>query len=239
MDAQALGIHTPINEFVKARPDLMPILQSLQIDLCCGGHKSLAEACAEKKLDPEVILTELLAGEGAGKPVEEKDWSAVSMSELVDHLLATHHAYLRQAEPRLNALLQKVIKAHGENHPELKDLDHLVKNFWIDMTPHLMKEERILFSMIRQMDSPVSLEEGSSCPIMGPIRQMQHEHDVVNQILEQIRAITKGYNTPADGCGSYRALMDGLKELETDTHLHIHKESDILFPRALKSDQND
>ena len=237
MDTKIMNIHTPINEFVKARPDLMPILQKLQIDFCCGGHKTLAEACTEKKLDPNVILRELLAGKDAGRQ-EEKDWASVSMSELIDHLEATHHAYLRQAEPRLSSLLQKVITAHGKNHPELNDLQHLVRDFWSDMTPHLLKEERILFSMIRQMESPVTLEEPSSCLIMGPIRVMKHEHEAVGHLLEQMRTLTNGYIPPADGCGSYHALMDELKALESDTHLHIHKENNILFPKALESAQS-
>lgn len=236
MNQKTLGINTPINEFVKLRPDLMPILQNLQIDYCCGGHKSLAEACAEKKLDPQVILTEMLAGEATEKPHDEKNWSDASMTELVDHLETTHHAYLRQAEHRLNALLQKVISAHGKNHPELNELDRLVKDFWADMLPHLMKEERVLFTMIRKIDSSQSLEEPDTGFLMGPIRVMKHEHEVVGKILEEIRTIAKGYTTPADGCGSYRALMDELKKLETDTHLHIHKENNILFPKALTTD---
>lgn len=234
MDIKALDIHTPINEIVKTHPDLMPLLQTLEIDFCCGGHKTLAEACAEKKLDPKVILTELL-GKTTNNP-EEKDWSLVSMSELVDHLEATHHLYLRQAEPRLNSLLQKVIAAHGKNHPELKDLEHLVRDFWSDMTPHLMKEERILFAMIRQMDA--TLEDSSSCSVMGPIRVMRHEHEVVGRILEQMRSITNGYTPPADGCTTYSALMDELKSLETDTLIHIHKENNILFPKALEFAQS-
>ena len=50
--------------------------------------------------------------------------------------------------------------------------------------------------------------------------------------LQRIRELTGNYQAPADGCASFKALYDGLARLETDFHHHIHKENNILFPRA-------
>lgn len=234
MNDNTLSIHSPLNDFAKTRPDLMPALQKLDFDMCCGGHKTLLQACSERKLDASAILSQLLAGEPGNRPVGDKDWSAVSLTELTEHLEKTHHVYLREVEPRLLSLLKKVIAAHGQNHPELKKLDKLVNDFWEDMTPHLRKEERILFPMIRDIDAGESLEESSDF-IQGPINVMLHEHEVVSRLLAAMNALTQGYTPPADGCETYGALMRELQGLETDTYLHLRKENEILFPRALES----
>ena len=42
---------------------------------------------------------------------------------------------------------------------------------------------------------------------------------------------------PDDGCASYQALYTGLAELEADTHLHVHKENNVLFPAVLETEQ--
>ena len=61
---------------------------------------------------------------------------------------------------------------------------------------------------------------------------MVHEHETVGLALQEMRELTDNYQAPADGCASFEALYDGLAGLETDLHRHIHKENNILFPRA-------
>ena len=63
------------------------------------------------------------------------------------------------------------------------------------------------------------------------------EHDRAGEVLARLRALTAGYATPVDGCASYHALYEGLQELETDTHLHIHKENNVLFPAVVALEQ--
>lgn len=36
---------------------------------------------------------------------------------------------------------------------------------------------------------------------------------------------------------SYTALYAGLAEVEADTHLHVHKENNLLFPAALEAER--
>ena len=68
----------------------------------------------------------------------------------------------------------------------------------------------------------------------GPVRVMLVEHDRAGELLARLRSLTDGYVAPADGCASYRALYDGLAALEADTHLHVHKENNVLFPAVLE-----
>jgi regulator of cell morphogenesis and NO signaling len=49
-----------------------------------------------------------------------------------------------------------------------------------------------------------------------------------------MRVLTDEYRRPSDAYNTYRAMLDGLRELEQDMHLHVHKENNILFPRPAK-----
>ena len=142
----------------------------------------------------------------------------MTLTELTEHLESTHHVYLKKALPRLVALMDKVHQAHSPRHPELTRLQTVVENLRADLEPHLLKEEQILFPLIRQLEAA-----------QGPIRVMRSEHDGAGELLKEMRTLANGYVLPKDGCQSFQLLYEGLKELEEDTHIHIHKENNILF----------
>jgi regulator of cell morphogenesis and NO signaling len=66
--------------------------------------------------------------------------------------------------------------------------------------------------------------------LRNPISVMLREHDQAGQLLAQLRRLTDGYTPPADGCATYAVCFAAMAELEADTHLHIHKENNVLFP---------
>ena len=106
-----------------------------------------------------------------------------------------------------------------------------------EFEPHLIKEERVLFPMIRELaiaQEPPTFHCGS---VANPISVMMREHDAAGEMLERLRALTDDYRAPADGCVSYRRCFEGLEELEVDTHLHIHKENNVLFPMVVQREQ--
>jgi regulator of cell morphogenesis and NO signaling len=151
-------------------------------------------------------------------------------AELVDHLEATHHRYLHEELPRLSALVAKIVSVHGEHHPELSDIATCYEEIRADLEPHLMKEERVLFPMIRELAVATTATSFHCGTLRNPISVMLSEHDAVGDLLARLHRLTAGYVTPADGCASYVACFAGLAELEADTHLHIHKENNLLFP---------
>lgn len=61
---------------------------------------------------------------------------------------------------------------------------------------------------------------------------MELEHQNAGVALDRMREMTNNYEIPAGACNSFRAMLSGLEHLETDLHLHIHKENEILFPKA-------
>ncbi len=228
-----LDLDTKVGDVVLAWPQAMRYLESQGVDYCCGGHRTLGEACAAAQRNPAEILAGL-AGLEAPTPEapSPESWLKASLTVLMNHLEASHHAYLRAELPRLEALLQKVLCAHGENHPELNQVSGRFQELAADLIPHLMKEEQILFPFIRQMEAG---ENASACfgTVQSPIRVMEAEHEAVGGMLADLRAFTKAYTVPADGCASFQALYDGLRNLEADTHLHIYLENQLLHPRAV------
>ncbi|MFN8038841.1 MAG: iron-sulfur cluster repair di-iron protein [Acidimicrobiales bacterium] len=216
-------------ELVTQRPALARELERRSLDYCCGGQRTLAEACAAQGLDVDETATALDAAPGG----EIAPWATFGPAELVDHLQATHHAYLHDELPRLTALADKVAQVHGGRHPELLDVQRLYGELRDDLEPHLAKEEQVLFPMIRELAAADTAPTFHCGTLRNPISVMLREHDRAGELLERLRAMTDGFVIPDDACASYTALYTGLEELEADTHLHVHKENNLLFPAVI------
>jgi regulator of cell morphogenesis and NO signaling len=230
----SLALETPVGAIVAERPGRAHVFERLGIDYCCHGATSLGEACAERSLDVKRVVAEL--AESDLREMNETDgelnFDAMVAGELADHIVETHHAFLRSELPRLSDLMKKVLAAHGERHSELSYLTDTFADMRQELEAHMIKEERVLFPLIKQLEAaraPFPMHCGT---VENPIRVMEHEHETVGSALSRIRELTSNYHAPADGCASFRALYEGLARLESDLHLHIHKENNILFPRA-------
>jgi regulator of cell morphogenesis and NO signaling len=220
-----------VGELVAERSGRSRIFEGLGIDYCCGGKRTLAESCGRLGLDADSVLEALAAGDTEPEEVEV-DWTLVSMSALADHIVATHHQYLRVELPRLALQMRKVVIAHGAHHPELLPLEARFGSFWSDLEAHMDKEETVLFPLCRALET-ARVPPSSPCgSIRNPIHRMVIEHEDAGDDLTAMRALTGNFTPPADACATYRMLLEGLVELEHDMHLHVHKENNILFPRA-------
>jgi regulator of cell morphogenesis and NO signaling len=225
-----------VKDFVNENLELAArVFNDLNIDFCCGGGRTLKSACEEKGLVPGEVLEKLNQAPKASEADGGDDLDAYSLSELVDHIVTVHHKYLEKSLPRVTETLEKVIGAHGKNHPELFELKKAVGALREDLEPHMLKEENILFPMIKQLDESLDAAGAHCGPIGNPIRVMRMEHDHAGEILKRIRSLTQDFSPPADGCETFKFLYNALKELEADVHLHIHKENNLLFPEALST----
>ncbi len=236
----AIDITSTVGDLVRQRPDRSRIFERLNIDYCCGGKLPLSEACAMAGVDANDVLAQLQQAdvEPAQTSGRLVDADAMGLTELADHIEATHHAYLREELPRLDQITEKVARVHGEKDKRLLQVRDAFCALQDELMSHMLKEERILFPLIRQMeasDEPANFHCGS---IANPIRQMEAEHDSAGDALSLMRSATDAYAPPEWACNTYRAMLDALATLERDMHQHIHKENNVLFPKAMRRERS-
>ncbi|MDJ0359634.1 iron-sulfur cluster repair di-iron protein [Rhodococcus sp. H29-C3] len=204
------------------------VLEGFGLDYCCDGHRSLSDATVEAGLDLEKVRKALDLPEAGAQKTPMSRESADLAHDIVD----THHAYMWEEMPRLQALVEKVHRVHGDRHPELARVNELYLQAVTELDPHMTREERSVFPAIARMEKTGI--PGVSGALAADIETLVQEHMVVGDLFKEINAVTGAYAMPEDGCGSYRAMLDGLQEMELDLHEHIHKENYILFPNALE-----
>lgn len=225
---------TRIGDIVLDLPATMRVFEQRSIDYCCGGHRSLAEACAQAGQDVQDVLAGLAQVQAAPAAAEDPAaLAAAGPAAMIDHIEATHHAFTRSELDRVAPLMDKVARVHGEHHPELIAVRERLQALRDDLLPHLDKEERILFPYIRALAGGAGGTEACFGTVRGPIAVMQAEHEAAGDLLRDLRTLTHDYALPEDACGSYRSLYLGLEALEQDLHRHIYLESHLLFPAAV------
>ncbi|NLF18251.1 MAG: iron-sulfur cluster repair di-iron protein [Lentisphaerae bacterium] len=233
-----LDATTTVRDLVTRHPGARRSLEALGLDVCCGGGRPVAEAAAAAGVSLSAVLAALDEDVASPSAAAEASWATATLTALADHIEATHHATMRALLPRASADLVKVLGAHGARHGErLRALQAVFEDMRREIEMHLMKEEQILFPYIRQMEAQVAAT-GTVPPmhcgtVQNPIRQMEAEHESAGDALAQMRALTDGYTLPADACPTFAGLYETLQAIEADLHAHIHKENNILFPRAI------
>lgn len=216
---------------------LATVFKRYGIDFCCGGGRTIEEACSKKGVDSAELLGALAqAAERSGAPASDpREWE---VSFLVDYITNVHHRYVREQIPALLAFSRKVAKVHGAGSPELIEIAGLVHELAGELEAHLADEEEKLFPYAKQLskdgDRDASNGTGEAKrPLSDAIGQMMAEHDRAGDIMKHIRELTNGFQPPEHACNTYRALFSTLEDFETDLHRHVHLENNVLFPQVV------
>lgn len=225
---------TTVGEIVTADFRTAAVFHEFGIDFCCGGRRTLADACRERDIDAGVVLDAMTRA--CNTPGSSPRFDAWSLDTLVAYIVGNHHSFVRQALPSLTAHTQKIAEVHGGRHPELQEVALLVEEVAAEMTAHMAKEERVLFPYITAAAEAAArgraLPAAPFGPIDNPIRMMEAEHESAGAAMARIRELTSGYAVPEDGCTTYRVCLQALEAFEQDLHAHVHLENNILFPKA-------
>jgi regulator of cell morphogenesis and NO signaling len=231
------NVERTVRDLAVEVPGATRVFEKLGIDYCCGGGRSIADACFGAGISVEEVMAALEAGKHGYSGKEDGNWHSRPLKELTDHIVRHHHVFTGSELARLDRLSAKVVSVHGQNHPGLSNVRDRFLALQEDLIPHMLKEEQVLFPYIER------LEEArlSGCPapkpffgtVRNPIQMMIREHDAAGDLLRELRSASGNYEVPADGCISYRSLYQALEELERNLHEHIHLENNILFPRAV------
>jgi regulator of cell morphogenesis and NO signaling len=202
------------------------VFEANHIDYCCGGKRTLREACERAQVPIAKVITEL----DALGPRSGPAWS--SLPTLVSHIIDKHHAAARDAMADIGPLVSKVCRVHGDRHVELVRVVEIFDEICADLGPHMRAEEGALFPAILQIARP-DCDPKQREELRVSIVVMQHDHETIGRLLHLLRDVTNDYTPPDDACTSYRALYVNLEAFEAELHEHIHLENNVLLPRAI------
>jgi regulator of cell morphogenesis and NO signaling len=208
------------------------VFKKFGLDFCCGGGRTIQDACAKKGVDVNALISEL------EKPTKEKGTKNLNFNDwplhlLVDYIIEVHHNYVRENLPVIVEFAEKVARVHGHADEELHDIKGLVDDMAMDLNLHMQKEEMVLFPFVKNISGKTKLEEGeANMVINGPIRMMEIEHDNVGEIIKKLRTLSHDFTPPGHACNTYKALYFKLEEFEDDLFNHIHLENNILFKKV-------
>lgn len=214
------------------------VFEKYGIDFCCGGNKTIKEACEARNISCDTIVSALIAveeGPSQSPYVDVRSWEP---DFLAAYIVNVHHQYVRERLQPLRQITRTVARVHGDAHPETVKIADLVDEMAIELEQHLEAEERVLFPYIerlcaaRKNGAPVADVQFDS--VHQPVQLMEDEHDHVGEILHRIRVLSRDYELPEDACNTYRFAYARLEEFEADMHRHVHLENNILFPAAIR-----
>lgn len=224
--------NTTVGQLVADHYRTADVLRRYGIDFCCGGKRTLAEACAQRGIEWNALRTELEQALEQNMPPAQNP-NAWPPDFLADYIVQVHHRYLRDHLPILLEYTAKIARVHGERHPELKVVEKQVRQLAHELLSHLEKEERILFPYIAELCRSEEYQKPFFGSAQNPISIMEMEHDTAGEILENLHSLTNDFTPPQDACTTYRITFAKLRELDEDLRQHVHLENNILFPKAL------
>lgn len=168
-----------LSSMVTANHQVVPVLEKYNLDFCCKGKRTLAQACEEKGIKIESITEELKnLTNAAGK--QQMPFTEMSAEQLISYILINHHFYVKQSMPTIIAHLNKVATKHGERFPYMKKVYELFTIILREMTLHMEKEETVLFPRIKEVENLYN--SGRSSEILAgyiqmPINMMEADHE--------------------------------------------------------------
>ena len=226
--------HT-VREVALAMPMAVPVFAHVGIEFSCGGDEKVSDACRQVGLTPEALWA--LIEEAANQPVPNdlEFWHNASPVSLMDHIVHRYHEPLRKELSRLESLAAKVSMRHGEAHPQVHKLQRTIAMLGRDMELHMVKEERVLFPLIKRLDAALGrgmTDQATAHQLLPPLRLMLADHDGIMGLIRALRDQSDGYSVPAGVSASYHLLCSGLRGLQHDLQLHLHLENNVLFGAA-------
>ena len=231
-----INADTTIGNIVRYNYRTSQLFEKWRIDYCCGGEKTLVQACDETHLNFERFKGE----------IEEillmEDWDSQYLEELspgalCDYIVKRHHQYIQVNAPLILQRLQKLIDVHSSQHSQLYEIKRLFEDATDKLIIHMKKEELLFFPFIKTLygDLKKRIRTRVNVPeLKDLLQQLTTDHEAEGKRFKTLALLTNQYQIPPDGCHTFEVTYRSLEDFEKDLHRHIHLENNILFPKIDK-----
>jgi regulator of cell morphogenesis and NO signaling len=215
-----------IAEIVSDDISTASVFKKYQLDFCCGGGKTVENACKIANINVDDVVNDLLNNKSKNDApnLNFKDWSA---EFLADYIVYVHHTYVKQNLSIITEFAEKVANVHGQHEPRTIEIAKLFSNISSELTSHMAKEEGILFPAIKAKEADYNFQLDEKT-----LSLIEDEHEEVGTIIKRIQELSDNFTTPEWACNTFKALYFKLEEFTNDLFQHIHLENNILFPKV-------
>jgi regulator of cell morphogenesis and NO signaling len=166
------------------------------------------------------------------KTIEAINFNEMRPDILADYIVNTHHLNIKKALQKFEVQLKTILKIDSEKHPQVIEVDELMRLLKSLMEQHLVMEERFLFPYIRKLFESAS---GNQRKLLeNPINKLKLEHLKAQALLKSIRRISGNYTPPPQASPALKLCYAQLFDFEQDIQKHIFLEEGILFPKLLQ-----
>lgn len=229
--------HRTIGEIVAEDYRAAGAFKKFGLDFCCGGKRTVAEACTKKGVDVQELEQELRSA--LRRAAGEADYASWPADLLVEYIVSMHHRFVRDKLPEIESYARKVAKVHGRSYPAIEEMLEVFLRLRDEMSDHLDKEEELLFPYIKRL---VEAESKGRAPEAGldegtpaqAVAMLESEHEEAGRLMARLEELSDGFTPPEDACPTFRVYFKNLEGFRDDLHKHVHLENNILFPRALE-----
>lgn len=221
-----------LSEIINNSLDAAKIFESYKIQYYCNPNQLLMEVLEEKEIEKFILSLE----KNSEDTKDKKNISTKNLIELSEYIVLVHHTYVRKTLQEIAGKKRKLtVKQSSEN---MDEVDRLLMLLSKDMIMHMEKEERILFPLIKYLvdtdkfhEKPKTRNYGT---VINPIRQMLFEHETALEIIGKINDLLNIIISIETNNEELQQFISLINEFESDLHLHIHLENNILFPKTIE-----
>ncbi len=230
-----------ISEIVRSDYRTADVFRRYNINYCCSGEVSLQDACALKNIETNAVVSELHEATRVMVIPNSLRFSEWKTDFLVDYIVNVHHAYILTSMAPLHASLSSFMESHRKKYPDLeavyKEFSELVR--LLDL--HLFDEESNIFPYIKQISALSKRKEPYVELFLKTLRKSldykKRQHGKIADQLFQLQRLTANYTFPDRACTNYQVIYYKLKEFHNDLIQHLYLENDVLYPQAMKIEE--
>lgn len=226
-----LDLETAVGVWVAHQPALARVFGKLGIDYCCQGQETFSKAFGDRGLDA-LTASRILQASEFGRSVDDHgNWQLASVGQLIEHIVAEHHGFVRAELPRLGQLLEHS-DGNGVENPNAsqgKALEAAYGSLRQQLLSTIEAEERELFAILKKLDSIGAEDTGT---IKAVLTKLRGQHQTLQTLMHQLENLLDHFKVGESMTESYRAFVEGVKELSLDLHVHLHEEDYILFEKV-------